>query len=131
MQDEGPGLSNTANLFVSVLHHETRGIRDRAGAEPSDRGSARRVARSAKSPARTWMRSAADVARMSALRVWICPLWPPVAIALAMPAFLHEISLSGSSPHVGHCRADHDRSFHSGVAGATAAMAPGRIAGTS
>ena len=34
----------------AVLHHQARGVRHRAGAEPADRGSARRVARPAQSP---------------------------------------------------------------------------------
>ena len=36
VDDEGPGLPNTANLFVPILHHQAEGIRDRVGSESAD-----------------------------------------------------------------------------------------------
>ena len=44
VDDDGPGLPATANLFVPVLHHQAAGLRHRPRAEPPDRRGARRHA---------------------------------------------------------------------------------------
>lgn len=42
VEDEGPGLSITSNLFVPLFHHQAQRLRHRPGAQPADRRGPRR-----------------------------------------------------------------------------------------
>ncbi len=67
VEDDGPGLSNTGNLFVPFFTTKTRRLGDRPGAEPANRRSPRRRAHAREPARRLGLRGAAAIADLKVL----------------------------------------------------------------